>query len=62
VPFIFAEVKLPEAPAGKTPRLHSRLPEKNWVFCWDGRRACGYLLVAPRGKSQNELRFRIRWE
>jgi hypothetical protein len=61
VPFVFAEVKLPKAPAGKTPRLHSRIPGKQWVFCWDQRRKCGYLLVTPRKKDLHELRFHVKW-
>ncbi len=62
VPFIFAEVRLPKAPAGKAPRLHSRIPGRNWVFCWDHRRKVGYLLVTPRAKDQRELRFHVKWE
>src|SRR5207248_2584126 len=41
VPFVFAEVALPHAAAGKKPELHSRLPSRRWVFCWDERRRCG---------------------
>lgn len=62
VPLVFAEVELPSAPAGKTPRLHSRLPASNWVFCWDGRRRTGFLLVKPRAKDSGALRFHIDWE
>jgi hypothetical protein len=61
VPFVFAEVALPRAPAGREPRLHSRLPSSHWVFCWDGRRRCGYLLAMPRGKDGDELRFHLDW-
>ncbi len=62
VPFIFAEVQLPKAPAEKTPRLRSRLPESRWVFNWDARRKCGYLLFMPRSKDQGELRFNVDWQ
>jgi hypothetical protein len=62
VPFLYAEVQLPKAPKGKTPRLRSRLPERNYVFCWDARRSCGYLLVTPRARDEGEVRFRIEWE
>jgi hypothetical protein len=62
VPFLFAEVRLPRAPAGRTPRLRSRLPSDHWVFCWDARRQCGYLLVTPRAKDRKELRFHVEWE
>jgi hypothetical protein len=60
-PLVFAEVHLPHGPAGKTPNLHGRLPGKNWVFCWDGRRQCGYLLAMPR-TTDSELRFHVRWQ
>ena len=62
VPFVFAEVRLQQAPPGQKPKLTGKLPEKNWVFCWDARRRTGYLLVTPRTKDQTELRFRIEWE
>jgi hypothetical protein len=62
VPFVFTEVRLPQAPLGQAPRLHGHVPERNWVFCWDARRRTGYLLVTPRPKDQSELRFRIEWE
>lgn len=62
VPLVFAEVYLPKAPRGRMPRLRSRLPSKNWVFNWDARRRCGYLLVVPRTKDKDELRFSVRWE
>lgn len=61
VPFVFAEVRLPKAPPHHVPRLSSRLPEDNWVFCWDERRRCGYLLVTPRPRDERELRFRVDW-
>ncbi len=62
VPFVFAEVHLPKAPAGRTPRLQSRLPDDHWVFCWDQRRQVGYLLMTPRPRDQREIRFHIDWE
>jgi hypothetical protein len=62
VPFVFAEVSLPKAPPGKKPHLQSRIPGKQWVFCWDHRRKCGYLLVTPRAKDREELRFHVKWE
>jgi hypothetical protein len=62
VPFVFAEVHLPRVPAGRTPRLRSRIPDRNWVFCWDGRRGMGYLLVTPRPRDERELRFRVEWD
>lgn len=62
VPFVFAEVRLPRVPAGQTPRLRSRIPDRNWVFCWDGRRGTGYLLVTPRPRDQRELRFQVEWD
>lgn len=61
VPFIFAEVRLPKAKAGRTPHLKSRLPSKRWVFCWDDRRRVGYLLVTPRSSDQHQLRFHVEW-
>jgi hypothetical protein len=61
VPFVFAEVHLPRASPQQTPRLRSRLPESHWVFCWDARRRCGYLLVTPRPRDERELRFHVDW-
>jgi hypothetical protein len=61
VPLVFAEVLLPKAPPGQTPVLHSRLPASHWVFNWDPRRRCGYLLVAPRSRDAEELRFQVEW-
>jgi hypothetical protein len=61
VPFIFIEFHLPNGPAGKSPHLHSRLPETHWVLCWDERRSCGYLLATPRPKDRHELRFYVDW-
>ncbi len=62
VPFVFAEVPLPQAPAGKTPLLRSKIPASHWVFCWDARRNCGYLIVEPRAKDEKELRFQVHWD
>jgi hypothetical protein len=61
VPFVFAEVHLAKAPPGRAPRLHSRLPSSHWVFCWDSRRSCGYLLITPRPGDQGDLRFHVEW-
>jgi hypothetical protein len=61
VPLIFAEVHLPKAPSGTTPVLHSKLPAANYVFNWDARRRCGYLLVEPRSRDTEELKFRVEW-
>jgi hypothetical protein len=62
VPLIFREVNLPKAPEGKTPKLRTRLPDANWVFCWDARRTVGYLLIRPRARDTEEIRFHIDWE
>ncbi len=62
VPFVFAEVSLPRGRLGLTPHLSSRLPSNRWVFCWDQRRRCGYLLITPRREDTDEIRFHIHWE
>src|SRR5207244_4301062 len=62
VPFLFAEVHLPNVPAGRTPRLRGPLPEKHWAFCWDARRRCGYLLVIPRASDKTEIHFSVEWD
>jgi hypothetical protein len=62
VPFVFAEVSLPRGRLGLTPRLSSRLPSNRWVFCWDQRRRCGYLLITPRREDTEEIHFHIHWE
>jgi hypothetical protein len=62
VPFVFAEVHLPRGRLGLTPCLSSRLPSNRWVFCWDQRRRCGYLLVTPRPQDTSQIRFHVRWE
>jgi hypothetical protein len=61
-PLLFAEVRLPHAPPNRTPHLRSRIPDDRWVFCWDARRKCGYLLVEPRSKDQGQLRFNVEWQ
>lgn len=60
-PMLFAEIHLPHGPADTTPHLHSRLPDDNYVFCWDEWRQTGYLLVSPRAKDRGKLRFHIDW-
>ena len=62
IPLVFAEIPLPRAPSDLTPRLHSKLPSTSYVFCWDARRRCGYLLVEPRTIEEQELRFSVDWE
>ncbi len=62
IPFVFAEIPLPHGPSGARPRLSSGLPSRSWVFCWDRRRRCGYLLAIPRLRDRGELRFHVRWE
>jgi hypothetical protein len=61
VPLVFTEIHLPQVPPAKTPVLSSRLPGRNWVFGWDARRRCGYLLAAPRARDA-ELLFRVLWD
>jgi hypothetical protein len=61
VPFVFAEVPLPQAPPGATPRLETKVAGSSWVFCWDARRRTGCLLALPRDGAQ-EMRFRVVWE
>ncbi len=61
-PFAFAELAFPNAPDGQTPKLTSKIPEKNWVFRWDARRKVGYLLVIPREKDVKGIEFRVKWE
>jgi hypothetical protein len=62
VPFVFAEVRLRRPHPGQVPRLHSRIPGRQWVFCWDDRRQVGYLLITPRAKDQTELHFHVKWD
>jgi hypothetical protein len=62
IPLIFREVHFAKAPAGKTPRLRSRLPDASWVFTYDSRRATGYLLIRPRAQDTEQIRFTVEWE
>jgi hypothetical protein len=63
VPLVFAEVRLPKVHPGETPRLSSKLPSSHWVFLWDSRRRCGYLLASPRPQDVGtSLHFHARWE
>lgn len=62
VAFAFAEVHLTDVPAGRTPRLRGRAPQKYWVFCWDARRRTGYLLFAPRASERGDIRFQVEWD
>jgi hypothetical protein len=61
VPLLFAEVRLRHRSGGGVPHLTSTLPESRWVFCWDRRRSCGYLLALPRDKDREEIRFHVSW-
>jgi hypothetical protein len=61
IPFIFVEVRLPNAPPGTAPYLRGRIPSSHWVFNWDARRSSGYLLIAPRKKDRDEMRFHVEW-
>jgi hypothetical protein len=62
VPFLFAEVHLTPPAPGRVPHLDSRVPERNYVFVWDGRRDCGYLLVIPPARLTGALKFEVSWE
>lgn len=62
VPFVFAEVSLPNVTGNKVPKLTTKLPNNRWVFVWDSRRRCGYLLAAPRASDHEELRFHVATE
>jgi hypothetical protein len=61
VPFLFAEVKLPNGPPGATPRLETKLAESSWTFVWDARRQAGYVLALPHDGAR-DVRFRVTWE
>jgi hypothetical protein len=61
-PFVFAEVHLPDAAAGRTPLLRSKLSPDRFVFCWDRRRSCGYLLLTPDRQAEREIRFHVEWQ
>jgi hypothetical protein len=62
VPFVFVEVALPRAPPGQVPELRGKVPASHYVFTWDERRRTGYLLVTPRARDENELRFHVTWK
>jgi len=62
VAFAFAEVSLPKAPNGMKPVLHGKVPSRYWVFNWDARRKCGFLLVTPRPQDKGDLRFRVEYQ
>jgi hypothetical protein len=62
VPFVFAEVSLAGAPAGRVPELRGKLAASHYVFCWDERRRTGYLLAEPRANGDKELRFHVSWK
>lgn len=62
IPLAFAEVAIPDAPAGKVPHLSSRVPSRNYVFKWDARRKVAYILLLPREKDVAEVEFRVHWD
>jgi hypothetical protein len=62
LPMIFAEVHLPQGAGQGEPRLSTRLPGDHWVFLWDERRLTGYLLIRPRTRDREEIRFHVNWE
>jgi hypothetical protein len=61
VPLLFAEIRLPKGPSGYVPELKGRLSPKRWVFTWDDRRRCGYLLIIHRDRDPKDLRFTVTW-
>jgi hypothetical protein len=61
VPFVFAEVNLPNGPPGSSPRLETKLPDSSWTFVWDSRRHAGYLLALPHDGAR-DVRFHVTWE
>src|SRR5262249_33306645 len=61
-PLLFAEVPLSHNRPGAVPHLTCKLPESRWVFCWDRRRSCGYLLALPRPQDKEEIRFHVTWK
>jgi hypothetical protein len=61
VPFVFAEVKLPNGPPGAVPHLETRLAESSWTFVWDARRRAGYVLALPH-EGVHDVRFRVTWD
>lgn len=62
VPFVFAEVPLPHAPNGATPRLVTRLGDSQWVFAWDARRRVGFLLATPKAVGEQIMKFQVEWD
>lgn len=62
VPLLFAEVSLPQAAAGKKPRLQGKVPDDRWTFRWDERRQTGYLLVLPRSQDRKKVEFQLAWD
>ena len=62
VPFVFAEVSLPNVSGNKVPKLTTKLPSNRWVFVWDAQRRAGYLLAAPRSTDHEEIRFHVATE
>ncbi len=61
-PLAFAEVSIPDGPAGKVPHLSSKVPGRNYIFEWDARRTVGYLLLMPREKDVGAVEFKVHWE
>ena len=61
-PLAFAEVSIPDGPAGKVPHLSSKVPGRNYIFEWDARRTVGYLLLLPREKDVGAVEFKVHWE
>ena len=61
-PLAFAEVSIPDGPAGKVPHLSSKVPGRNYIFEWDARRTVGYLLLLPREKDAGAVEFKVHWE
>jgi hypothetical protein len=62
VPMLFTEVRLPKAAGHKAPHLTCKVPADRWVFLWDARLGIGYLLVEPRRRDREEIRFHLAWE
>ena len=61
-PLAFAEVSIPDGPAGKVPHLSSKVPARNYIFEWDARRRVGYLLLLPREKDVGVVEFKVHWD
>ena len=63
MPFVFAEVALPKAPAGHVPELHRQAAGQPLrLLAGTERRRTGYLLVTPRARDEKELRFHVTWK